>query len=373
MNLLSVCARLSSGKSISANKLNKNGIIPVFGGNGVRGYVSDEENFNGECAIVGRQGAYCGNVRYYTGKAYMTEHAIVIQANELADTRFLAYKLSLMQLGRLSGQSAQPGLSVKVLGEQVLEIPPLPIQRKIASILSALDDKIETNNAICRNLEEQARALFKSWFIDYEPFGGIVRQGWSYGCLGDIVTFNPRLPKGKFKGSFVDMKSLPHTGYAIERISKKPDATGTRFQNYDVLLARITPCLENGKTGMVWGLDDDEVAMGSTEFIVMRGSDMQLSSYIACIARDESFRDYAIKRMNGSSGRQRVQASDIALYPVVIPPRDVLVEFEKLISPLFSGMKECAIEASYLSSLRDALIPRLMRGAYDGNRLGLWR
>ena len=94
----------------------------------------------------------------------MTEHAIVVQGNESAATRFLAYKLSLMQLGRLSGQSAQPGLSVKVLSEQVIELPPLPVQRKIASILSALDDKIETNNAICRNLEEQAAAIFTQFY-----------------------------------------------------------------------------------------------------------------------------------------------------------------------------------------------------------------
>lgn len=162
--LLSVCSRLSSGKSITSDKLRKNGVIPVFGGNGIRGYIDEGANFDGDCAIIGRQGAYCGNVRFYSGKAYMTEHAIVVQGNESAATRFLAYKLSLMQLGRLSGQSAQPGLSVKVLSEQVIELPPLPVQRKIASILSALDDKIETNNAICRNLEEQAAAIFTQFY-----------------------------------------------------------------------------------------------------------------------------------------------------------------------------------------------------------------
>ena len=146
-----ICSRLSSGKGISAKNIAEEGLFPVYGGNGLRGYT-DICNFDGECAIIGRQGAFCGNVRYFTGKAYMTEHAVVCCANEYHNTRYLAYLLSTMNLGRLSGQSAQPGLSVKTLSKQVVHMPSLEQQIKVASVLSTLDAKIAANEKINDNL-----------------------------------------------------------------------------------------------------------------------------------------------------------------------------------------------------------------------------
>lgn len=142
-----VCSRLSSGKGIPANQVFDSGEYPVYGGNGLRGYTS-HSNFEGECAIIGRQGAFCGNVHFFSGKAYMTEHAVVVCANEYNNTRYLAYLLSTMNLGRLSGQSAQPGLSVKTLAKQEIELPTLETQNKIVSILALLDDKIGLNQRI---------------------------------------------------------------------------------------------------------------------------------------------------------------------------------------------------------------------------------
>ena len=147
----SVCARLSSGKGIPASQVFNEGAFPVYGGNGLRGYT-DHPNFRGDCAIIGRQGAFCGNVRYFNGEAYMTEHAVVVCANECHNTRYLAYLLSQMNLGRLSGQSAQPGLSVKTLAKQVIELPPLDVQNKVVAVLSSLDSKIALNEKINDNL-----------------------------------------------------------------------------------------------------------------------------------------------------------------------------------------------------------------------------
>lgn len=138
--LKDVCTRIKSGKSIKADKVYDSGLYPVFGGNGIRGYTN-EKNFEGDCVIVGRQGAYCGNVRYYFGPAYMTEHAIVIQANSMNDTRYLSYLLSTMNLIRLSSQSAQPGLSVKTLSSQEITLPSLSTQKKVSNLLGLFDKK----------------------------------------------------------------------------------------------------------------------------------------------------------------------------------------------------------------------------------------
>ena len=139
-----VCSRLSSGKSIRATKIQDDGDCPVIGGNGLRGYT-ETFNFDGECAVIGRQGAACGNVRFHSGKAYMTEHAIVAVANECNDSHYLAYRLSTMHLGRLSAQSAQPGLSVKTLSRQEVDLPSLKEQEQVVAVLGTLDAKIEAN------------------------------------------------------------------------------------------------------------------------------------------------------------------------------------------------------------------------------------
>ena len=175
-----ICSRLSSGKGLPAKKISDSGKYPVYGGNGLRGYT-ETANFEGDCAIIGRQGAYCGNVRYFSGTAYMTEHAVVTCANENNNTRYLSYLLSTMNLGRLSGQSAQPGLSVKTLGKQVVKVPPLTIQNKIVSILAALDTKIEDNEKINKNLEQQAQTIYQQMFID-NPY-----SDWIEGSLSDIA------------------------------------------------------------------------------------------------------------------------------------------------------------------------------------------
>ena len=154
-----ICSRLSSGKGISAKLISDSGNYPVYGGNGLRGYT-EKSNFTGECAIVGRQGAFCGNVRFFSGEAYMTEHAVVVCTDENNNTRYLSYLLDSMKLGRLSGQSAQPGLSVKVLAQQEADMPPLEQQKKVVNILSAIEDKIELNNRINKNLHAR-----------YEPCG----------------------------------------------------------------------------------------------------------------------------------------------------------------------------------------------------------
>lgn len=146
-----ICTRLSSGKNIVAKNILEQGKYPVYGANGLRGYT-DNYNFDGECAIVGRQGAYVGNVHYFSGKAYMSEHAVVAQPDENHNARYLAYYLSLIDLSRLSGQSAQPGLSVQTLSKEYVFLPSLENQNKVSKLLGDIDDKISKNKQINDNL-----------------------------------------------------------------------------------------------------------------------------------------------------------------------------------------------------------------------------
>ena len=118
----------------------------------IRGYT-DIYNFDGRCAVIGRQGANCGNVKYFCGKAFMTEHAVVVEANEYNDIGYLSYRMSLMDLGKFQSQSAQPGLSVKTISEIPIEVPNLNIQKKIWKILNNISEKTNNNNHINNNLD----------------------------------------------------------------------------------------------------------------------------------------------------------------------------------------------------------------------------
>lgn len=141
---------------------------------------------------------------------------------------------------------------------------------------------------------------------------------------------------------------------------------GERFEQAagvtDVLVARITPCLENGKTGLVSLLEDKEMAFGSTEFIVLRGRSLPLSGFACCLSRSEYFRKYAIGNMTGTSGRKRLEAPILEKLPLSIPPPETLAAFEKICHPLFTLMTEHTKQNQELTSLRDWLLPMLMNG-----------
>lgn len=166
-NIGEMCKRLSSGTFINASKISASGKYPVIGANGLRGYT-DTYNFDGRCAVIGRQGAFCGNVRYFEGKAYMTEHAIVAEADNSNDSGYLSFLLGQLDLSRFQGQSAQPGLSVKTISKIPIPVPSLEKQKKIFKILHSIDEKISTNNNISAKLESLIRLIFDYWFVQFD-------------------------------------------------------------------------------------------------------------------------------------------------------------------------------------------------------------
>ena len=136
-----VCQEFKSGTSLKADQIDTAGDYPVYGGNGLRGYTSDY-NHDGEFALIGRQGALCGNMNYSVGKAYFTEHAVVVDADINNDIKFLYYMLDTMNLGQYSDQSAQPGLAVNKLVKLENLFPTKEEQRRIGRYFSNIDHLI---------------------------------------------------------------------------------------------------------------------------------------------------------------------------------------------------------------------------------------
>src|SRR5699024_8278333 len=131
--------------------------------------------------------------------------------------------------------------------------------------------------------------------------------------LTNIIEVNPKVPRPESgEPVYVDMQKLPTTGMSIAEWTHRPARGGARFQNGDTLLARITPCLENRKVGLVDFLQDGEVGLGSTEYIVLRARNNHSPALGFCLATSARFRAFAIQQLVGTSGRQRLSAHDVA-------------------------------------------------------------
>ena len=185
-------------------------------------------------------------------------------------------------------------------------------------------------------------------------------------CLSDIANINPRytLSKGT-EARYIDMSQLSTTTSFPDGWTFRPYNGGMKFKNKDTIMARITPCLENGKTAYIDFLEGEEIAFGSTEYIVLSPKDNIPPELLYCIVRYPEFRTYATINMNGSSGRQRVSGEIIGKYEIPSFTQEEFSEFGAVAEPLFKQITENSLQNRNLSALRDTLLPKLMNGEID--------
>lgn len=362
-----VCSRLRSGKGIKSDCISNIGLFPVIGGNGMRGYTN-KSNFKGECAVIGRQGANCGNVRFFMGEAYMTEHAVVAVGNELADSYFLARLLSLMHLGNLSAQSAQPGLSIQTLSKQIIRLPSISYQREISTVLKSLDDKIEVNKRINDNLEQQAQALFKSWFVDFEPFKkgkfidselGMIPEGWQVEELGNIT--NSITEK---VGKRTDIKVLSPVNTGDLLLSEEYFTK----QVYSKNLAKYIMVAPNDFAYNPARINIGSIGMNTFDFsgcvspvyVVFR-CEKEYHHFFNIFKATKNFKEEVNTRAIGGV-RQTLSYKDFSLIKIVYPPKEAVEQFNKIYSHIMTLIKKNVLENKRLHQTRDTLLPKLMSG-----------
>jgi type I restriction enzyme S subunit len=255
-----------------------------------------------------------------------------------------------------------------------VNLPPRPVQDKIADILSAYDDLIENNTRRIKILEQMAQMLYREWFVNFRFPGhekvkmvesemGLIPEGWNLCPVTQAVDVDPttKVPRDGVK-PFVPMGSLSPNSMLINDVEKREGNSGSKFRNGDTLFARITPCLENGKTGFVQFLPtDDAVAFGSTEFIVLRSRTV-CPEYVYLMARSDEFRDNAIKSMSGATGRQRVQQQSFDRFFIAQPPSDLLECFQSAVAQMFRLIQTLSLKSTNLRTTRDLLLPNLVSG-----------
>ncbi len=308
--------------------------------------------------------------------AFGSTEFIVFRARPgVSDSRFIYY-LTRSHLVRetaiasMVGASGRQRVQREVLEDLRLPLPQLPTQRRIADILSAYDELIDNNNRRMDLLEESIHLLYRQWFVYLRfPWHERTRivdgvpEGWVQTAGEHAIAFNPRtpIPKDKVR-PYVPMGSISTNSMQIIDIDERVPKGGAKFRNGDTLLARITPCLENGKTGYVQFMaTTDEAASGSTEFIVMRGKTMP-PSWVYCLARSPDFRQEAINRMSGSDGRQRVDWKALAKVEILVPSEAVAAEFDEVAKGVFDEIRLLSKYNEKLREARDILLPRLMDG-----------
>lgn len=302
---------------------------------------------------------------------------------QVNDANFLLYSLMSPymqeQIRSLGSGSTVEHMRVPDAESLLVRLPDLQTQQRIGSILAAYDHLIELNQRRIMILEDMGKRLFEGWFVRFRYPGyetvplvdtefGLAPEGWHSIRCDYIIDFDPKTKvlKEGIK-TFVPMSSLDTSTSIIGDLEERVGNSGSKFQNGDTLMARITPCLENGKTGLVNFLMPNTSAFGSTEFIVMRGRRVP-SSFVYLLARSEGFRAHAIKSMSGASGRQRVRSESLKQYRIHCPPNQLLISFDKQTGSTLRQIRLLSEQNTRLRAARDLLLPKLISGELDVSR-----
>lgn len=341
-------------------RAHKKGNFPYYGASGIVDYI-DNYIFDGSYILISEDGENLNSRKTpiafeATGKFWVNNHAHVLKAKKPHLTALIIQYFSQLDLSPYLTGAAQPKLNKASLNLIPLYLPIDESEQKaIASILSSLKDKIDLLHFQNKTLESMAETLFRQWFI-------LDSTGVSV-SIDQIIDFNPKRTLIKSQdATYLDMAGLSTVNFRANGYYRRPFSSGTKFTKRDTLLARITPCLENGKAAYIDFLDDNETGWGSTEFIVMRPKKEihPFISYIMC--RNPDFKEYAESCMEGSSGRQRVNLDHLKKFNVNLPTEASLRIINELLDSFESKLINNSKQIDSLEKLRDTLLPKLMSG-----------
>lgn len=356
----------------------KPGNIPVAGSNGVIGYHDTATPIK-PILTIGRS----GNVGkpYFYEEAWAHNTTLYVDDFKGNDPKFLYYLCQTMPFANFGGGSAVPTLNRNHIHPLETKIPvKVEDQRRIASILSSLDRKIELNNKINADLEEMAQAIFKNWFVDFEPFKdgkfvdselGMIPEGWKVVTLDDLTSkfgtgLNPRknFVLGHGNNYYVTIKNMGDNRiYLNDRCDKVDDEAlakinkRSKLQKGDLLFSGI------GTIGRVAMVVEDPLNWNTSESVFnMHPIDSVSSEFIYLLLLSDIFQQYV--RQNAQGGvQQGIRMASLKAFQLAIP--DDLKFFDNLVKPIIAKVKSNDRENDRLSLLRDTLLPRLMSGEIE--------
>ena len=336
------------------------GIYPIYGGNGIL-YYSNQFNLE-TGVIIGRVGAYCGSVFISKGKCWVSDNAIYGINTKETEINYLYYLLKNLNLNARRIGSGQPLITQDILNNISILLPPLDIQKKIAAVLSALDDKIELNNKINNNLEQQAQALFKSWFVDFEPFGGKMPEDWKVGKLKDIL----KLKKTPIKAGensalpYLPIDIIPIHSLALTEFRPNSEAQSSliTFDKDDILIGAMRVYFHRVTIAPCAGIT-------RTTCFVLSPFDESYLLYALLLCNQDKSIEFAQTTSKGSTMPYAVWDGGLGDLEINIPQRNIVEKFNNILLPCIRQIQNSYFENTRLSTLRDALLPKLMSGEID--------
>ena len=326
--------------------------------------------------ITGDSVARCCIVPSEILPARVNQHVAIIRPRkEELDNNYLLYYLQYnkRQLLQIASAGATRNAITKAMIENfILPCPKsLEDQRRIASILSSLDRKIELNNKINADLEEMAQAIFKNWFVDFEPFKdgkfvdselGLIPEGWKVGTLKDLLYLRKDSIKAANMGNlpYLPIDTIPMHCLVATDFKSNDEAKSSlqTFEQNDIVVGAMRVYFHRVILAPCKGITR------TTCFVLSVKNENALAYSLMQCNQDEAI-SFAEKTSKGSTMPYAVWDGGYGEYKVVIPPSEVMKSFNDLLSNFFSKMNKNAIENSRLSLLRDTLLPRLMSGELE--------
>lgn len=360
----------------SMERSKRKGVYRYYGAQGVIDYI-DDYIFDGTFLLIAEDGENLKSnkqniAQIVDGKFWVNNHAHIVQTNENCNIRYLCYLMNEMDLSGYITGSAQPKLSQANLNAVELNIPDRNVQDKVVSVLGVVDKKILTNERINDNLTEQARSIFQSWFIDYEPFGGSVPSDWQPSTLGQIANMKTdSWSPAKNPDVMVEHYSIP--SYDEQRYPVFEIASGIKSNKYLLTSDSIMISKLNPDTKRIWRpmcLSGHPVC--STEFIVYEAKKKGQRDYIYSLIDSVPFFNHLCSHTTGSTNsRQRATPKSTLDFALCLPSDSIIEDFCQIVTPMYDLIASNVVENQSLAKTRDSLLPRLMSGELDVSALDL--
>lgn len=351
------------------------GQYPVYGSGGLMRYV-DSKLYDGPSILIPRKGTL-NNIMFVDNPFWTVDTMFwsIINTDKV-DPKFLFYSICKRDFASMNVGSAVPSMTVNILNDIQISYPKnIADQHRIASILSSLDRKIELNNKINADLEEMAQAIFKNWFIDFEPFKdgkfvdselGMIPEGWKVGTLGEfckcLLGGTPSRSKEEYWNGEVNwINSGEINKFRILEASEKITELGLAKSATKLLPKKTTVLAITGATlGQVSLLEIDTCANQSV-IGVLENTEVPYE-YIYPFIKDRI--EMLIQHQTGGA-QQHINKDNVESLIFLLPAINVLEDYISLVSPMYKRIESQCFENLYLSTLRDTLLPRLMSGELE--------
>lgn len=348
----------------------RQGNYRYYGAQGVIDYVNNYI-FDGTYLLIAEDGENLKSkkqniAQVAKGKFWVNNHAHIVQTNELCDLQYLHYLINSMDLSGYITGSAQPKLSQANLNAVTLQLPFIDEQKKIVAILGSLDDKIELNNKINENLQQQAAAIFRSWFVDCVPFGGTAPDEWENVTLEGITALVSRGITPKYADDtdqiVINQKCIRNHMIDLSFArSHRPKVINDKWLRFGDLLINSTGDGTLGRAAQVW-FQPHNLTVDSHVTIVRPAAE-NMTFYIGLWGTQH---EREIESLHtGSTGQTELPRDRVKALELLLPDKETLNRFNALIAPMAATIVSNQEENNRLVSIRDALLPRLMSGEID--------